>query len=101
MSASRFAVASAGYPPARSPMLFPDVKMPPTALPQVRFQSLCKQCHDSTKRFVELHGFRPDIRLDGWLWTRAIQFTVAGGDAIIGDVSWLSLGDFPRDIPPT
>jgi 5-methylcytosine-specific restriction enzyme A len=30
------------------------------------FQSLCKECHDSTKRFVELHGFRPDIGLDGW-----------------------------------
>jgi hypothetical protein len=28
------------------------------------FQSLCKECHDSTKRFVELHGFRPDIGLD-------------------------------------
>jgi 5-methylcytosine-specific restriction protein A len=22
-------------------------------------------CHDSTKRFVETHGFRPDIGLDG------------------------------------
>ena len=30
------------------------------------FQSLCKSCHDSTKRFVELRGFRPDIGLDGW-----------------------------------
>jgi hypothetical protein len=30
------------------------------------FQSLCKDCHDSTKSFVELHGFRPDIGLDGW-----------------------------------
>jgi 5-methylcytosine-specific restriction enzyme A len=30
------------------------------------FQSLCKECHDSTKRFVEKHGFRPDIGLDGW-----------------------------------
>jgi hypothetical protein len=30
------------------------------------FQSLCKPCHDSTKRFVEQHGFRPDIGLDGW-----------------------------------
>jgi 5-methylcytosine-specific restriction enzyme A len=29
-------------------------------------QSLCKRCHDSAKRFVELHGFRPDIGLDGW-----------------------------------
>ena len=29
-------------------------------------QSLCKCCHDSTKRFVETHGFRPDIGLDGW-----------------------------------
>ena len=30
------------------------------------FQSLCKRCHDSTKRFVETRGFRPDIGLDGW-----------------------------------
>ena len=29
------------------------------------FQSLCKSCHDSTKRFVETRGFRPDIGLDG------------------------------------
>jgi len=31
------------------------------------FQSLCKSCHDSTKRFVETRGFRPDVGLDGWL----------------------------------
>ena len=30
------------------------------------FQSLCKRCHDSTERLVELHGFRPDIGLDRW-----------------------------------
>src|SRR5262249_60020746 len=30
------------------------------------FQSLCKVCHDSTKRHIELRGFRPDIGLDGW-----------------------------------
>jgi 5-methylcytosine-specific restriction enzyme A len=30
------------------------------------FQSLCKPCHDSTKRFVETRRFRPDIGLDGW-----------------------------------
>jgi hypothetical protein len=30
------------------------------------FQSLCNECHDSAKRFVELRGFRPDIGLDGW-----------------------------------
>ena len=29
------------------------------------FQSLCKQCHDSTKRFIETSGYRPDIGLDG------------------------------------
>jgi hypothetical protein len=23
-------------------------------------------CHDNTKRFIELRGFRPDIGLDGW-----------------------------------
>ena len=27
------------------------------------FQSLCKGCHDSTKRFVETRGFRPDVGL--------------------------------------
>jgi 5-methylcytosine-specific restriction enzyme A len=30
------------------------------------FQSLCKPCHDSTKRHIELHGYRPDIGLDGY-----------------------------------
>jgi hypothetical protein len=30
------------------------------------FQSLCKECPDSTKRFVEQRGYRPDIGLDGW-----------------------------------
>jgi 5-methylcytosine-specific restriction enzyme A len=29
-------------------------------------QSLCLDCHVSTKRMIELHGFRPDIGLDGW-----------------------------------
>ena len=29
-------------------------------------QSLCEPCHKVTKRFVEAHGFRPDIGLDGW-----------------------------------
>jgi 5-methylcytosine-specific restriction enzyme A len=29
-------------------------------------QSLCLHCHNSTKAHVELHGFRPDIGLDGW-----------------------------------
>jgi len=24
------------------------------------------QCHDSTKRHIELYGYRPDIGLDGW-----------------------------------
>ena len=37
------------------------------------FMSLCKRCHDSTKRFVETRGFRPDIGLDGWPWTRATR----------------------------
>jgi hypothetical protein len=32
----------------------------------VHFQSLCKGCHESTKRMVETRGFRPDIGLDGW-----------------------------------
>jgi 5-methylcytosine-specific restriction enzyme A len=30
------------------------------------FQSLCKRCHDSAKRQVEMHGYRRDIGLDGW-----------------------------------
>src|SRR5215831_7334234 len=30
------------------------------------FMSLCKRCHDSTKRLVEIRGFRPDVGLDGW-----------------------------------
>src|SRR5262249_9795861 len=30
------------------------------------FQSLCKRCHDSTKRFVETRGFRADVAIDGW-----------------------------------
>src|SRR5262249_38280064 len=30
------------------------------------FMSLCKRCHDSTKRLVEMRGFRPDVGLDGW-----------------------------------
>jgi 5-methylcytosine-specific restriction endonuclease McrA len=30
------------------------------------FQSLCKRCHDSTKRFVETRGYRPGVGLDGW-----------------------------------
>jgi 5-methylcytosine-specific restriction enzyme A len=31
-----------------------------------RLQSLCKRCHDSAKKQIELHGFRRDIGLDGW-----------------------------------
>jgi 5-methylcytosine-specific restriction protein A len=30
------------------------------------FQSLCKRCHDSAKKFAEARGYRPDIGLDGW-----------------------------------
>jgi hypothetical protein len=30
------------------------------------FQSLCKRCHDSAKRFAETRGYRPDVGLDGW-----------------------------------
>jgi hypothetical protein len=30
------------------------------------FMSLCKRCHDSTKRLVETRGFRADIGLDCW-----------------------------------
>jgi 5-methylcytosine-specific restriction enzyme A len=29
-------------------------------------QSLCKSCHDSAKRQIELNGFRRDVGLDGW-----------------------------------
>ena len=30
------------------------------------FMSLCKSCHDSTKKLVEQRGYRLDIGLDGW-----------------------------------
>ena len=30
------------------------------------FQSLCKRCHDSTKRLVETLEFRADVGIDGW-----------------------------------
>ena len=30
------------------------------------FQSLCKPCHDSAKRYVELRGYCSDIGADGW-----------------------------------
>ena len=29
-------------------------------------QSLCDSCHRSTKAFLEINGYRPDIGLDGW-----------------------------------
>jgi 5-methylcytosine-specific restriction protein A len=29
-------------------------------------QSLCKSCHNSTKRTVELRGYSPEIGPDGW-----------------------------------
>jgi hypothetical protein len=104
------------------------------------FQWLCRHCHDSTKRFIELKGYRPDIGIDGRpldprhpIYSRGgdslsggeehrqteqrhlFRFTPAPRasllslrklsivtitDTIIGDVSWLSLGDFPRDIHP-
>jgi hypothetical protein len=28
--------------------------------------SLCKRCHDSRKRYMEINGFAPDVGLDGW-----------------------------------
>jgi 5-methylcytosine-specific restriction protein A len=31
-----------------------------------KLQSLCKHCHDSTKRLIEQRGYRPDIGLDGY-----------------------------------
>jgi hypothetical protein len=31
-----------------------------------KLQSLCKQCHDSTKRIEELRGYSTEIGLDGW-----------------------------------
>ena len=30
------------------------------------FMSLCKRCHNSSKRLVERRGFRPDVGVDGW-----------------------------------
>jgi hypothetical protein len=29
-------------------------------------QSLCKSCHDSRKRFMEINGYAPDVGLNGW-----------------------------------
>jgi 5-methylcytosine-specific restriction endonuclease McrA len=29
-------------------------------------QSLCKPCHDSRKRLMEINGYAPDIGQDGW-----------------------------------
>jgi 5-methylcytosine-specific restriction enzyme A len=29
-------------------------------------QSLCAECHNSTKRYVELRGYRNDVDNDGW-----------------------------------
>jgi hypothetical protein len=29
-------------------------------------QSLCKRCHNSRKRFLEINGYAPDVGLDGW-----------------------------------
>jgi 5-methylcytosine-specific restriction protein A len=31
-----------------------------------KLQSLCKNCHDVGKRFVEQRGYRPDCGLDGY-----------------------------------
>ena len=29
-------------------------------------QSLCEPCHNSAKRLLDLHGYRPDVGEDGW-----------------------------------
>jgi 5-methylcytosine-specific restriction enzyme A len=29
-------------------------------------QSLCKPCHDTRKKFLELNGYDPIVGLDGW-----------------------------------
>jgi 5-methylcytosine-specific restriction enzyme A len=39
------------------------------------FQSLCRGCHDSAKRFFELNGFRSDSAWMDGLWTRATRQT--------------------------
>jgi hypothetical protein len=31
-----------------------------------KLQSLCKPCHDITKRCLDLHGYTADIDSDGW-----------------------------------
>jgi len=39
----------------------------PIAFSFGELQSLCKHCHDSDKRFLELRGYeRPTIGEDGW-----------------------------------
>jgi 5-methylcytosine-specific restriction endonuclease McrA len=41
-------------------------------------QSLCKECHDATKRQIELHGYRLDIGLDGLPLDKNHPFNRAG-----------------------
>ena len=31
-----------------------------------KLQSLCKPCHDSTKKMIELRGYSTEIGVDGW-----------------------------------
>ena len=31
-----------------------------------KVQSLCADCHNNAKQFVEHHGYRNDVGLDGW-----------------------------------
>ena len=38
----------------------------PTAFFTGKLMSLCKRCHDSRKRFMEINGYAPDVGLDGW-----------------------------------
>src|SRR5262249_60858607 len=46
------------------------------------FQSLCKRCHDSTKRLAETPGFPPDAGLDVWLSIFSFPFTPPVGAAL-------------------
>jgi hypothetical protein len=41
-------------------------------------QSLCKSCHDATKRQIELHGYCNDIGLDGFPTDPNHPFNKAG-----------------------
>jgi hypothetical protein len=53
-----------------------------TAFCTGKLQSLCEPCHSSTKRQIELRGYRYDIGLDGFPTDPIHPFNRAGGMAV-------------------